>query len=74
MGVTVLPVRAEIRPEEVLTLNRSVAFTRSAWLATGGYPNGWITTKTLIFDLIKELGYSFAWQPTALALLRPPLA
>ncbi len=72
MGATVLPVEAEIRPEKFLPSSRSVAFTRSAWRAAGGYPEWLDYCEDLIFDLkLKEMGYSFAWQPAALALFAP---
>jgi glycosyltransferase involved in cell wall biosynthesis len=72
MGATVLPVQAEIRPEKFLPSSRSVAFTRSAWQAAGGYPEWLDYCEDLIFDLnLKAQGYSFDWQPAALALFAP---
>src|SRR5262249_44669134 len=38
MGATVLPVEEEIDPEKFLPSSRSVAFTKEAWRAAGGYP------------------------------------
>lgn len=72
MGATVLPVEDEIRPEKFLPSSRSVAFTRKAWQAVGGYPEWLDYCEDLIFDLnLKEKGFSLAWQPSALALFAP---
>lgn len=72
MGATVLPVEDEIQPEKFLPSSRSVAFTRTAWQAAGGYPEWLDYCEDLIFDLnLKKNGYSFAWQPSALALFAP---
>ena len=72
MGATVLPVEDEIEPEKFLPSSRSVAFTRRAWQAAGGYPEWLDYCEDLIFDLdLKEKGFAFAWQPSALALFAP---
>ena len=72
MGATVLPVVDEIRPERFLPSSRSVAFTRRAWQEAGGYPEWLDYCEDLIFDLkLKEKGFSFAWQPSALAHFAP---
>jgi glycosyltransferase involved in cell wall biosynthesis len=72
LGATVLPVAAEIRPEKFLPSSRSVAFTRRAWQQAGGYPEWLDYCEDLIFDLnLKEKGFSFAWQPSALAHFAP---
>ncbi len=72
MGATILPVEDEIQPEKFLPSSRSVAFTRSAWQAAGGYPEWLDYCEDLIFDLnLKEKGFSFAWQPSALAYFAP---
>lgn len=72
MGATVLPVEADIRPEKFLPSSRSVAFTRRAWAEAGGYPEWLDYCEDLIFDLnLKEKGFVFAWQPSALALFAP---
>ncbi|MDB5078236.1 MAG: hypothetical protein JWP00_160 [Chloroflexi bacterium] len=72
MGATVLPIQSEIRPEKFLPSSRSVAFTRAAWRAAGGYPEWLDYCEDLIFDLnLKKEGYTFAWEPTALALFAP---
>jgi len=72
MGATVLPVRAEIDPDSFLPSSRSVAFTRQAWQAVGGYPEWLDYSEDLVFDLrLKELHGPFAWAPGAVAHFRP---
>jgi glycosyltransferase involved in cell wall biosynthesis len=72
MGATVLPAQSEIQPDKFLPSSRSVAFSRAAWRAAGGYPEWLDYCEDLIFDLnIKKQGYSFVWQPAALALFAP---
>ncbi len=72
MGATVLPALDDIRPEKFLPSSRSVAFTRTAWHAAGGYPEWLDYCEDLIFDLnLKAKGYRFFWQPQALALFAP---
>lgn len=66
MGATVLPVEQDIKPEKFLPSSRSVAFTKSAWVAAGGYPEWLDYCEDLIFDLnLKKQGYNFQWQPRA---------
>lgn len=72
MGATVLPHLSEIDPSQFLPSSRSVAFTKEAWKAVGGYPDWLDYCEDLIFDLkLKQAGYSFAWAPKALAYFRP---
>ena len=72
MGATVLPVQAEIDPDSFLPSSRSVAFTRQAWQAVGGYPEWLDYSEDLVFDLrLKELHGPFAWAPRAVAHFRP---
>lgn len=72
MGATVLPQLADIRPDKFLPSSRSVAFTRSAWQAVGGYPE-WIDyCEDLIFDLaLREKFGAFAFAPEAVAYFKP---
>ena len=72
MGATVLPTVAEIKPESFLPSSRSVAFTKAAWAAAGGYPE-WIDyCEDLIFDFrLREVAGPFAWAPEAVAHFRP---
>jgi glycosyltransferase involved in cell wall biosynthesis len=72
MGATVLPTVGEIKPESFLPSSRSVAFTKTAWEAAGGYPE-WIDyCEDLIFDFrLRDAAGPFAWAPEALAHFRP---
>ena len=72
LGATTLPGVEEIDPSRFLPSSRSVAFLREAWAAAGGYPEWLDYCEDLLFDLkLRELGYGFAWAPTALAHFRP---
>jgi glycosyltransferase involved in cell wall biosynthesis len=72
MGATVLPTADEINPETFLPSSRSVAFTKQAWAAAGGYPEWLDYCEDLIFDLrLRETAGHFAWAPDALAHFRP---
>lgn len=72
LGATVLPAPGDIQPDKFLPSSRSVAFTRKAWQAAGGYPVWLDYCEDLIFDLnLKAQGYSFVWQPQAVALFAP---
>ena len=72
MGATVLPTVEEIKPEGFLPSSRSVAFTKAAWAAAGGYPE-WIDyCEDLIFDFrLREVAGPFGWAPEAVAHFRP---
>ena len=72
MGATVLPTVDEVKPESFLPSSRSVAFTKEAWAAAGGYPE-WIDyCEDLIFDLrLQDATGPFAWAPDALVHFRP---
>ncbi len=72
MGATVLPTVGEIKPESFLPSSRSVAFTKTAWEAAGGYPE-WIDyCEDLIFDFrLRDAVGPFAWAPEAVAHFRP---
>ena len=72
MGATVLPDVEDIDPATFLPSSRSVAFTKEAWAAAGGYPEWLDYCEDLIFDfrLRDEVG-AFAWAPAAVAHFRP---
>jgi glycosyltransferase involved in cell wall biosynthesis len=72
LGATTLPTVSEINPDTFLPSSRSVAFTKAAWAAAGGYPE-WIDyCEDLIFDFrLREVAGKFAWAPEALAHFRP---
>jgi glycosyltransferase involved in cell wall biosynthesis len=72
MGATVLPAVEEIDPGDFLPSSRSVAFTKEAWAAAGGYPEWLDYCEDLVFDLrMREVAGPFAWAPDALAHFRP---
>ncbi len=72
MGATVLPAVGEIKPESFLPSSRSVAFTKAAWEAAGGYPEWLDYCEDLIFDFrLREAAGPFAWAPEAVAHFRP---
>jgi glycosyltransferase involved in cell wall biosynthesis len=72
MGATVLPQLVDVKPEKFLPSSRSVAFTKAAWQAVGGYPEWLDYCEDLVFDfaLLKKYG-SFAFAPEAIAHFRP---
>jgi glycosyltransferase involved in cell wall biosynthesis len=72
MGATVLPTREEIDPGTFLPSSRSVAYTKQAWAAAGGYPEWLDYCEDLVFDFrLREVTGPFAWAPDALAHFRP---
>lgn len=72
MGATVLPSLSDIDPERFLPSSRSVAFTRAAWEASGGYPEWLDYCEDLIIDLrLRELFHPFFFAPKAVAHFRP---
>jgi glycosyltransferase involved in cell wall biosynthesis len=72
MGATVLPRLEDVQPEKFLPSSRSVAFTKAAWLAVGGYPEWLDYCEDLVFDfaLRDKLG-AFAFAPEAVAYFKP---
>lgn len=71
MGATVLPLVDEIQPSSFLPSSRSVAVTRAAFAAVGGYPEWLDYCEDLIFDLrLKAIG-TFAFAPLACVAFRP---
>jgi glycosyltransferase involved in cell wall biosynthesis len=72
MAATVLPTLTDITPEHFLPSSRSVAFTRAAWQAIGGYPEWLDYCEDLIFDFrLRDLFSPFALAPKAIAYFRP---
>ncbi len=72
MGATVLPALEDIDPQRFLPSSRSVAFTKAAWAAAGGYPEWLDYCEDLIFDFrLREVAGPFAWAPRAVAHFRP---
>ncbi|MCX6028027.1 MAG: glycosyltransferase [Chloroflexi bacterium] len=72
LGATTLPTIGEIAPATFLPSSRSVAFTKDAWAAAGGYPE-WIDyCEDLIFDFrLRDAAGPFAWAPEAVVHFRP---
>ena len=71
MGATVLPVLADVKPDEFLPSSRSVAFRKEAWERVGGYPEWLDYCEDLIFNFkLRERG-PFAFAPQAVAYFRP---
>ncbi|MFZ0546731.1 MAG: glycosyltransferase [Candidatus Promineifilaceae bacterium] len=72
MGATVLPTLKDIDPAHFLASSRSVAFTKEAWKAVGGYPEWLDYSEDLIFDMaLRERYGSFPFAPRAVAYFRP---
>jgi glycosyltransferase involved in cell wall biosynthesis len=72
MGATVLPSLSEIRPATFLPSSRSVAFSKAAWEASGGYPEWLDYCEDLILDLkLRERYGPFVFAPRALVYFRP---
>ncbi len=76
MAATVLPLPAEIDPHTFLPSSRSVAFTKSAWRAAGGYPEWLDYCEDLVFDLrLNRLdtrrSTAFESAPAAVVHFRP---
>ncbi len=72
MGATVLPQLSEIDPAKFLPSSRSVAFTKAAWQAVGGYPEWLDYCEDLIFDFaLRDKFGAFAFAPEAIAYFKP---
>ena len=72
MGATVLPAVEDIDPERFLPSSRSVAFRKSAWEQTGGYPEWLDYCEDLVFDMrLRDTGCRFEFAPGALVYFRP---
>lgn len=76
MAATVLPLEADIVPERFLPSSRTVAFTRAAWAASGGYPEWLDYCEDLIFDmrinaLAPDRPSGFVWAPRARVYFQP---
>jgi glycosyltransferase involved in cell wall biosynthesis len=72
MGATVLPQLEDVQPEKFLPSSRSVAFTKAAWQAVGGYPEWLDYCEDLVFDFaLLEKYRAFAFAPEAIAHFKP---
>lgn len=67
-----VPKLQDIRPQSFLPSSRSVAFTRAAWRAAGGYPEHLrFAGEDTVFDLrLKRAGFRFAFSPDAIVRWR----
>jgi glycosyltransferase involved in cell wall biosynthesis len=69
---TTLPDLDEIDPDRFIPSSRSIAYTRLAWQAVGGYPEWLDYCEDVVFDLaLRSAGYRFVWVPDALVYYRP---
>jgi glycosyltransferase involved in cell wall biosynthesis len=76
MAATVLPLATEIDPKKFLPSSRSVAFTKAAWAAAGGYPEWLDYCEDLLFDFAinaqqPDAPTAFVWAPKATVHFRP---
>jgi glycosyltransferase involved in cell wall biosynthesis len=72
MGATVLPLVNEIDAQTFLPSSRSVAFRKSVWERSGGYPVWLDYCEDLIFDLrVKDIASGFQFAPSAVVHFRP---
>jgi cellulose synthase/poly-beta-1,6-N-acetylglucosamine synthase-like glycosyltransferase len=72
LGATNFPDATEIDPATFLPGGNSMAFTKRAWEAVGGYPEWADTCEDLLFDLaIKARGLRFSFVPDAAVQFRP---
>ena len=72
LGAANYPDVEEVDPASFLPAGQSVAFTKVAWEAAGGYPEWADTCEDLLFDLeLKRRGYRFAFVPAAAVRFRP---
>lgn len=72
LGATNYPDPDEVDGERFLPAGQSIAFTKAAWEAGGGFPEWADTCEDLLFDLgLKRLGFRFAFEPDAAVLFRP---
>jgi glycosyltransferase involved in cell wall biosynthesis len=66
IAFTVTHDLAEVNPESFLPSSRSLAFTRDAWEAGGGYPEWLDYCEDLVFDIsMRDVGMRFAFEPRA---------
>ena len=72
LGATNYPDVEEVDPATFLPAGQSVAFTKAAWEAVGGYPEWADTCEDLLFDLaLKQRGFRFQFVPEAAVRFRP---
>ena len=73
IGLTMVYVLEEARAGGFLPSTRSVAFTRSAWEAAGGFPEDLEVSEDTAFDeRLATAGYEMVFQPEAVVGWSPP--
>lgn len=66
IAFAVTPMLSEIDPARFLPSSRSVAFTQTAWRASGGYPEWLDYCEDLVFDIaLLKAGHRFEFEPRA---------
>jgi glycosyltransferase involved in cell wall biosynthesis len=72
LGVTTLPELEDVEPDHFMPSSRSVAFTKQAWEAVGGYPEWLDYCEDLVFDFaLRRANYDFVFVPDAVVHFRP---
>lgn len=72
LGAVAYPTLDEIRPERFLPAGQSMAFTREAWNAVGGFPEDQPYCEDLVFARrLLARGYRMAFAPRAVVRFRP---
>jgi glycosyltransferase involved in cell wall biosynthesis len=72
LGAVAYPTLDEIRPEHFLPAGQSMAFTRRAWEAVGGFPEELPYCEDLVFARrLLASGYRMAFAPRAVVRFRP---
>lgn len=72
LGAITLPRIEELDPAQFDPSSRSVAFTKEAWRAVGGYPEWLDYCEDLVFDFgLRDAGYRVQFAPRALVHFRP---
>jgi glycosyltransferase involved in cell wall biosynthesis len=72
LAATTLPDVDEVDPARFIASSRSIAFTRAAWKAVGGYPEWLDYCEDVVFDLkFRSAGFRIAWEPGAIVHYRP---
>lgn len=67
-----VPTLQDVRPQSFLPSSRSIAFTRAAWRAVGGYPEHLrFAGEDTLFDVrLKRAGFRFRFAPDAVVRWR----
>lgn len=72
LSSTNYPTVDEIDPATFLPAGQSIAFTKAAWAAVGGFPEWADTCEDLLYDqALRQCGFRFAFAPEAAVRFRP---